>query len=50
MGQATNDKEVKVLASIAVTVQEQAAHEAYLDTLDKLVNGRCAWRKAGDIS
>lgn len=50
MGQAISDKEVKALAAIVVTAEEQAAHEAYLDTLDKLVKGRCAWRKAGDIS
>lgn len=50
MGQAINDKEVKVLSTVDVTVEELAAHEAYLNTLDKLVNGSCAWRKAGHTS
>jgi len=47
LGQGASDQVVKLLAEVPVTAAEQAAHETYLDTLDGLVKGTCAWRKPG---
>jgi len=49
-GHAASDQVVKLLADVTVTAEEQTAHETYLDTLDGLVKGTCAWRKPYDAS
>ncbi len=44
-GQSTGGQSLKALPDVTVTEQDAVTHEAYLDTLDKLVKGSCAWRK-----
>lgn len=50
LGQLITNQSLQALVEIELTAEDTAAHEAYLDSLDKLVKGPCAWRKLGQTS